>query len=121
MGDKASDWYVYVVMCSDASLYCGIAKDDVHRRVREHNHGKAGAKYTRSRRPVRTLAYWKFTGEDAKSKAAEAEHAFKALRKPQKINVLLENPHALPDWEDFTIYSPARTRLNGLRPNHRSG
>ena len=60
--DKADDsgdmdaacWYVYVVRCSDDSLYTGISKD-VARRIDEHNRGR-GAKYTRGRRPV-SLAY----------------------------------------------------------------
>jgi len=44
-------WYVYIVRCSDSTLYTGITTD-LARRVREHNEGKAGAKYTRTRRPV---------------------------------------------------------------------
>jgi putative endonuclease len=47
-------WYVYVVRCSDRSLYTGITTD-VTRRIEEHNN-KRGARYTRSRGPV-TLVY----------------------------------------------------------------
>ncbi|GAB7023476.1 GIY-YIG nuclease family protein [Salidesulfovibrio brasiliensis] len=43
-------WYVYLLRCSDETLYCGITTDP-GRRVDEHNSG-TGAKYTRSRRPV---------------------------------------------------------------------
>lgn len=44
-------WHVYLVLCRDGSLYCGIARD-VARRVAEHNAG-AGARYVvPSRRPV---------------------------------------------------------------------
>ena len=43
-------WYVYIVRCSDGSLYTGITKD-VEARVSMHNAGR-GAKYTRARRPV---------------------------------------------------------------------
>jgi putative endonuclease len=46
-------WFVYVVRCSDRTLYTGIAKDAV-RRVADHNAGR-GAKYTRARRPVALL------------------------------------------------------------------
>jgi putative endonuclease len=46
-------WHVYMVRCSDGSLYTGVAKD-VNARVDRHNEGK-GAKYTRSRRPVRLI------------------------------------------------------------------
>lgn len=47
------EYYVYIVECSDATLYTGIARD-VAKRIEEHNgEGKPGAKYTRGRRPVR--------------------------------------------------------------------
>ena len=42
--------YVYILRCSDGTLYCGWTTDP-ERRVAAHNAGK-GAKYTRSRRPV---------------------------------------------------------------------
>ena len=44
-------WFVYMVRCSDNSLYTGITTD-VARRVLEHNESGKGAKYTRARRPV---------------------------------------------------------------------
>ena len=44
-------WYVYILKCSDNSLYTGITKD-LERRVDEHNSGREAAKYTRARRPV---------------------------------------------------------------------
>ena len=49
-----SSWTVYIVRCNDDSLYTGVAKS-VLPRIAQHNAG-AGAKYTRSRRPV-TLVY----------------------------------------------------------------
>jgi putative endonuclease len=42
---------VYIVRCSDDTLYTGIAKD-VEQRVWNHNNAKVWAKYTKSRRPV---------------------------------------------------------------------
>ncbi len=50
----SASWTVYIVRCSDASLYTGVAKD-LARRIEQHNAG-TGAKYTRSRLPV-TLVY----------------------------------------------------------------
>jgi len=47
-------WKVYLLECSDGSLYCGAAKD-VPGRLDMHNAGK-GAKYTRSRLPVKLVA-----------------------------------------------------------------
>lgn len=46
---QVSGWYVYILQCSDGSLYTGIARD-VFKRLAEHNEGK-GARYTRTRRP----------------------------------------------------------------------
>ncbi len=52
-----SQWYVYMVLCSDGTYYTGVTTDLV-RRVAEHN-GEAGigkgAKYTKARRPVRLV------------------------------------------------------------------
>jgi putative endonuclease len=50
---QAETWSLYVVECSDATLYVGIAKD-VDARVKAHNAGR-GARYTKTRRPVRLL------------------------------------------------------------------
>ncbi|MEQ8276156.1 MAG: GIY-YIG nuclease family protein [Deltaproteobacteria bacterium] len=54
MSDDGLEWYVYLLECADATLYCGVAKD-VDRRIGEHNAGK-GAKYTRGRAPVKLVA-----------------------------------------------------------------
>jgi len=48
------DWEVYLVRCSDNSLYCGITKD-LKTRIALHNAGK-GSKYIKSRRPVKLVA-----------------------------------------------------------------
>jgi len=48
--DEQTPWFVYLVECSDGTLYCG-ATTDVSRRVTEHNRGTA-SRYTRGRRPV---------------------------------------------------------------------
>jgi len=47
-------WFVYIVVCNDGTLYTG-STTDVIRRVSEHNSERRGAKYTRSRRPVRLI------------------------------------------------------------------
>ena len=49
---KEKIWYLYVVECADGTLYTGITTS-ISRRIDEHNYGTRGAKYTRSRRPVR--------------------------------------------------------------------
>jgi putative endonuclease len=77
------DWYVYIVKCSDGSLYTGITVDRV-RRVIEHNESKKGAKYTRTRRPV-VLVYSE-TLKD-RSSASKREIAIKKLNRIDKLKL----------------------------------
>lgn len=44
-------WYIYILECSDGSLYTGVTTD-LERRLHEHNHSPRGARYTRARRPL---------------------------------------------------------------------
>ena len=50
MTNQNDRWVVYLLRCSDDSLYCGVT-NDLEKRIAAHNSG-SGAKYTRSRRPV---------------------------------------------------------------------
>ena len=77
-------WYLYVLRCADNSLYTGITTD-VERRIYEHNNTNAGAKYTKSKRPVTSVAVYLFLN---RSEATKAELKFKKLRKQQKENVV---------------------------------
>lgn len=74
-----SQWHVYIVRCSDQSLYTGIAKD-VAARIEKHNAGK-GARYTRGRLPVE-LVYRELVGEHGA--ALRRELAIKRLRARDK-------------------------------------
>jgi len=58
--DGNPTWYVYVLECSDGTLYTGITVDP-SRRLVEHNSGR-GARYTRSRLPVRLVGSVALTG-----------------------------------------------------------
>ncbi|MDA0254401.1 MAG: GIY-YIG nuclease family protein [Planctomycetota bacterium] len=75
----SSRWLVYILRCSDGSLYTGIT-NDLPKRLKAHAAGKA-SKYTRSRLPVK-LAY----SEPQKSKSAslKREAAIKRLRRAEK-------------------------------------
>lgn len=64
-----SKWFLYIVRCSDCSLYTGITTD-VAARVKTHNAGK-GAKYTRSRLPVK-LVYKKAIRSESLARQREA-------------------------------------------------
>ena len=73
-------WFVYMLRCSDGSLYTGYT-DDVQRRLSVHNSGK-GAKYTRSRLPVEVV--YREEVPD-KSAAMRREAAIKKLTRKQKM------------------------------------
>ncbi|MGW8193305.1 MAG: GIY-YIG nuclease family protein [Desulforhopalus sp.] len=83
-----SPWYVYIVRCKDNSYYTGITTD-LARRLEEHNCSPAGAKYTRSRRPV-TLVYF----ERAANRASAARREFQIKRLPVlgKTQLFRETP-----------------------------
>jgi len=53
--------------CADGTLYTGIATD-IERRIDEHNHSPKGAKYTRTRRPVKLVYTEKYSDRSAASK-----------------------------------------------------
>ena len=80
MSRVSDSWYVYMVRCSDGTLYTGIAKD-LERRINAHNSGKDGARYTRSRRPV-TLVYAEEV--ESRSAAAKLEYHYKRLSLARK-------------------------------------
>ena len=73
-------WYLYVVRCSDDTLYTGITTD-LARRLDEHNTSKRGAKYTKTRRPTNLVYYELY---QSRSNAQKAEHKFKKLTRKQK-------------------------------------
>ena len=76
---QKNDWLVYMLRCSDGSLYTG-ATNDVERRLKAHNDGKGGH-YTRAHRPVE-LVYQENGMTHAQ--ALSRECAIKALSKQNK-------------------------------------
>jgi putative endonuclease len=77
-------WFVYIVECSDGTLYTGITTD-VNRRLNEHNSGK-GAKYTKNRRPVMLMAV---TEAGNRSEASKEEYFIKQLPREEKIKHII--------------------------------
>jgi putative endonuclease len=75
--------YVYVLECSDGSLYTGYTTDP-ERRVAEHNDGD-GAKYTRARTPVELVHVERF---ESRSAAMAREHAIKQLSRAEKESLV---------------------------------
>jgi putative endonuclease len=73
-------WWLYVLECQGGVLYTGIAKD-VDARFAAHLSG-AGAKFTRTNRPLRILAKALLRSRSA---ALRAEYAFKQASRAEKI------------------------------------
>lgn len=82
----ATGWYVYMLRCADGSLYTGVTTDP-ERRLREHNEGRLGARYTRARRPVE-LVYLEEVPDRAA--AGRREASLKKLPRPQKLTLVAD-------------------------------
>jgi putative endonuclease len=72
-------WFVYLIECTNGSIYTGVAVD-VAARYAAHASGK-GARYTRSHPPARLLAQIAYPD---KSSALKAEYRIKRLSALQK-------------------------------------
>ncbi len=78
--------YFYLARCSDGSLYAGTCVSLSEREAR-HNDGK-GAKYTRSRLPIRIIYHEEFA---TLSEARKREAEVKKWGKGEKEELLKEN------------------------------
>ena len=76
--------FIYLLRCSDKSLYCGWTTD-LEKRIEAHNSGR-GAKYTKSRRPVE-LVYYEECG--SKSAAMKRERFIKhKMMREEKLKLI---------------------------------
>jgi putative endonuclease len=78
------NWYVYIVECSDGTLYTGIS-NNIGKRITAHNLG-IGSKYTKGRRPVKLLARWNCAD---KSHASKMEYRIKGLAREDKLRLII--------------------------------
>jgi len=81
---KNKDWLVYILECSDKTLYTGIT-NDLEKRLEQHNSGKDGAKYTRVRRPVKCV-YQEV--QKNRSEASKREFAIKKITRAEKLQLI---------------------------------
>lgn len=79
-------WSVYIILCSDRSLYTGITTD-IDRRYQQHSSQK-GAKYFRHCQPERIVF---IEAGHSRSSASRREAAIKKLTRDQKQKLLIEN------------------------------
>ena len=91
-----TDWWVYVLLCADDTLYTGVAKN-VAKRLDEHNHSPKAAKYTRVRRPL-TIVYIEPVVD--RSAAMKREIAIKALSRKHKIQLIADTAKTSNDYAD---------------------
>lgn len=101
-GVSALNWHVYIILCSDDTLYTGITTD-VERRLRQHATG-GGAKYFRGRQP-KALLYLE-SGHD-RSAASKREYCIKAMKRADKHQLIASTANAAYQVKDS---------LNGQEP-----
>ncbi len=78
---------VYILQCNDGTYYVG-STNDIERRLHHHNTSKAGAHYTKIRRPV-TLVYSESHPTYADVRRREGE--LKRLTRQRKIELIERN------------------------------
>ena len=82
------NWIIYLLECGDKTLYCGIT-NDIKNRLKQHNgETKGGAKYTRSRQPLK-LVYQEEVS--SRSEALKREIVIKKMSKSAKTSLIYLN------------------------------
>ncbi len=92
-------YYLYILKCVDKTLYTGITVD-LEQRVKEHNSSNLGAKYTRSRRPVKLVYFKKFRN---RSGACREEARIKALLRKEKLAMIKNQTMDLAIKKDLVL------------------
>ncbi len=77
--------YTYIVECSDGTLYTGWT-NNLEKRLEAHNAGK-GAKYTKTRRPVKLVYQEQF---ETKEEAMSREYHIKQFSRKEKLKLIQE-------------------------------
>ncbi len=100
--DDAKSWCVYIVLCTDNSLYTGIT-NNVQARLSKHAHQR-GAKYFRGRKP-RRLVY--IERGHTRSSASKREAQIKHMRRVQKDRLIAS-------WINEASIVDPQTRLQSI-------
>lgn len=75
--------FVYMLLCSDNTLYTGWT-NDLKKRIQAHQN-KKGAKYTYSRVPIKLVYFEEY---DDKITAMKREYAIKQLKREEKLKLI---------------------------------
>ena len=78
-------YFVYLLECRDGTYYCGYTVN-LKKRVKAHNEGK-GARYTRTRRPVKLVYSEKFVG---RKDAMKREAKIKSFSREKKLELAVK-------------------------------
>jgi len=81
-------YFVYILQCSDRTLYVGCT-NDLTRRLLQHNNSKSGAHYTKIRRPVKLLYSETF---NTLKEAMRREIEIKGWKKKKKLALIEKVP-----------------------------
>jgi putative endonuclease len=85
------NWQVYIILCSDNTLYTGITTN-LHRRLKQHAQGK-GAKYFRGRNPLQVVY---LESGHARSTACQRELKIKAMTRGEKYLLIASERNEIP-------------------------
>jgi putative endonuclease len=85
-------YFIYIIKCSDNTLYTG-STNDLEKRVLAHNNSKTAAKYTRARRPVKLVYSEKLK---TKSQALKREWEIKKMERKEKIELIKDSGRVNP-------------------------
>ena len=92
---RVMDWQVYIILCSDATLYTGIT-NDIDRRLSRHA-GQQGARYFRGRKPLRVV--YQESGH-TRSSASKREARIKKLPRREKWRLIASEHNEIVVAED---------------------
>ena len=98
-GDTEESWFVYIILCSDDSLYTGITTDP-ERRLSQHADGR-GARYFHGRQPLR-LVY--LEQGHSRSSASRRECLIKSMPRLEKVRLIAGQAAANGPKEQDPVY-----------------
>ncbi len=90
------NYFVYIVKCSDSTLYTGYTSN-LEQRIKQHNSGSQGAKYTKTRRPVKLVFVEIYQSQ---REAIRREIAIKKRSREEKLNLIKLSPIKPPIFYD---------------------
>ncbi len=91
-----TDWSVYIIQCTDNSLYTGIT-NNIQRRFSQHLNNQ-GAKFFRGHTPKRVVY---IENSHTRSSASRREAAIKKQSRAEKLDLLVAEINELKDqkWD----------------------